>query len=103
MILIALWSAFILIPGLFPDVDASHYLLFSGTMLYFTYICNQVSPLVLTPKASMYFLSIPSSILWYVAYHYNDFLCIDPISEEVFVSLMFVYGYTMIYALSELP
>jgi hypothetical protein len=101
MILIILWFTFILIPGLFPDVDASHYLLFSSAMFYLTYIYNQVSPSVLTPRISMFFLSIPSSILWYIAYHYNDFLCINPISEEAFVGLMFIYGYTMIYISSE--
>ena len=101
MILIILWFSFILIPGLFPDIDAPHYLLFSSTMLYLTYVYNQVSPLILTPRISVFFLSIPSSILWYMAYHYNNFLCINPISEEAFVTLMFIYWYIMIYASSE--
>jgi hypothetical protein len=101
MNLIILWLTFILIPGLFPDIDASHYLLFSGTMFYLTYIYNQINPLILTPRISVLFLNIPSSILWYVAYHYNDFLCINPISKEFFVSLMFIYWYVMIYVASE--
>jgi len=98
---IVLWLIFIFIPGLFPDIDGSHYLLFSGTMFYLIYIYNQVSPVVLTPRMTMFFLSIPSAILWYIAYHYNDFLCINPISEESFTILMFIYWYAIIYIASE--
>jgi hypothetical protein len=101
MNLIILWLTFILIPGLFPDIDAPHYLLFSGTMFYLTYIYNQVSPQILTCRTSAFFLHIPSILLWYIAYHYNDFLCINPISEEFFVSLMFIYWYALIYTASE--
>jgi hypothetical protein len=101
MNLIILWLTFILIPGLFPDIDTSHYLLFTATMFYLTYIYNQVNPLILTPRISVFFLSIPSSILWYVAYHYNDFLSINPINEDLFVGLMLIHGYAMIYVASE--
>lgn len=103
MNLIILWLIFVLIPGLFPNIDASHYLLFSCTMLYSTYICNQVNPSTLTPRISVFFLTIPSTILWYIAYHYNDFLCVNPISEEFVISLMLIYWYIMIYAASEWP
>jgi hypothetical protein len=98
---IIFWLTFILIPGLFPDIDASHYLLFSCTMLYLTYIYNKVNPSILTPRISVLFLSIPSTLVWYIAYHYNDFLCINLISEEFFISLMFIYWYVIIYIASE--
>ena len=98
---IIFWLTFILIPGLFPDIDASHYLLFSGTMFYLTYIYNQVNPSILTPRISVFFLSIPSILLWYIAYYYNDFLCINPISKELLITLMFTYWYVMIYIASE--
>jgi hypothetical protein len=101
MNLIILWLTFILIPGLSPDIDALHYLLFSGTMFYLTYIYNQVNPLILTRRISAFFLSIPSILLWYIAYRYNDFLCINPISEEFFISLMLIYWYALIYTASE--
>jgi hypothetical protein len=101
MNLIIVWLIFIIIPGLFPNIDAPHYLLFGCTMFYLTYIYNQINPLMLTPRISVVFLSIPSGILWYVAYHYNDFLCINPVSEELFVGLMLIYWYIMIYVASE--
>jgi hypothetical protein len=90
-----------LIPGLFPGIGASHYLLFSGTMFYLTYIHNQINPSILTLRISVFYLTVPSALLWYIAYHYNDFLCINPISEELFISLMFIYWYVIIYIASE--
>ena len=96
-ILITIWLSFVLIMGLSDELDQYHYLLFSSFMLYFTYLYNQVLPINLSIKFTVTLLIIPSGILWYLAFVYNDFLSLNPLSYEAFVIMFFVYTYLLLY------
>lgn len=91
------WIGFILLMSFSEELDQAHFLLFSGSMLYFTYLHNRVNPKALSPKIVFALFNIPSILLWYIAFVYNDFLCIHPIPYEMFVALFFIYVYTILY------
>lgn len=81
------------------ELDQMHFFLFSGFMLYFTYFYNKMTPRVLSMKMGLIFFNVPANILWYIAFVYNDFLCINPVPHEIFMSLLFMYVYATIYLL----
>jgi hypothetical protein len=72
-------------------------------MFYFTCISNSLDPKHVSPRIFIIFLTIPSAIFWYIAFVYNDFLCLTPISYEFFVVLVFIYVYIMLYLFWEYP
>lgn len=98
MSLLVTWVSFILSMSFSEELDQSHYLLFSSSMFYFTYLHNRIKPTKISITAIILLFNIPSIILWYVAFVYNDFLCITPINYELFMSLFFTYTYVTIYA-----
>ena len=79
------------------ELDQTHFLLFSCSMFYLLYLCNRIRPTDLPLKSALLLFNFPTIILWYVAFVYNDFLCINPISYEVFMSLFFIYFYVILY------
>ena len=101
MSLILVWISFIILMSFSEELDQSHYLLFSGSMLYFTYLYNKIIPIYMSIKITLLLVNISSLILWYIAFVYNDFLSIKPISYELFMSLFFIYIYLMIYIFFE--
>ena len=82
-------------------LDPYYFLLFSAFMFYFIYLYNQIKPINISIRATILLFNIPSIILWYTAFVYNDFLSITPISYEMFMSLFFVYTYWMLYLFLE--
>jgi hypothetical protein len=100
MSLIIIWIIFIIFIG-FSTMDLPHYSLFSITMLYFTYIHNEIIPIKITPRAFIFSSAIPSGILWYIAYVCNDFLWVHPIRYELFASLFLIYTYMALYIICE--
>jgi len=101
MSLILTWISFVVLMSFSEELDQSHYLLFSSSMLYFTYLYNKVIPTYMSVKITLLLVNISSLILWYIAFVYNDFLSLKPLSYELFVSLFFTYIYLMIYVFFE--
>ena len=103
MNLVIIWICFIFLMTMSEELDQYHYLLFSSSMLYFTYLYNRIQPIRMSLRIGIIFLAIPSIIFWYIAFVYNDFLCLTPISYECLVSLVFIYSYLMTYIFWECP
>lgn len=101
MFLVLAWLCFILLMTLCEELDQLHYLLFSSSMLYLTYVVNKVKPFKITLRGIFLLLSIPNFLLGYVAFVYNDFLALNPISYECFIALLFIYVYVITYAFLE--
>jgi hypothetical protein len=103
MVLVAVWTGFILLMVFSEELNQSHYLLFSGSMFYFTYVYNKITPFKMTIRKTIVSLIIPNLIFWYIGFVYNDFLCLTPISYELFVTLLFTYIYLLLYIFIEHP
>jgi hypothetical protein len=103
MSLLLTWASFIVSMSFSEELDQSHYLLFSVSMLYFTYLYNRIKPTRISVKTILLLFNIPSIILWYIAFVYNDFLCITPINYELFKGLFFIYIYLTIYTFFKYP
>jgi hypothetical protein len=101
MVLVVIWICFILSMIFSEELDQPHYLLFSGLMLYFTYIYNKIAPFKMTARKIVFFTIIPNLIFWYIGFVYNDFLSLTPISYELFVFLLFTYTYLLLYIFAE--
>ena len=101
MSLIVVWVSFIVLMTFCKDLDQSHYLLFSSSMLYLTYVINKVQSFELTVRGLLLFLSIPHLIFGYIAFVYNNFLALNPIRDELFLTLLFIYTYLLAYAFLE--
>lgn len=97
MYLLVIWISFIVTTSFLEHCDQRNFLLWSGFMFGFTYLYNQVSPFHITIRTAILLFNVSGVILWYVAFVYNDFLSIDPISYESFICLFFVYIYLTLY------
>ena len=97
MSLIAIWSFFILLISYCEDFNIYQYLVSSCFMLRLTYSYNQVHHINIPLKLGLLLFNIPSLIFWYIAFVYNDFLAINPISCELFLLLFFIYAYLILY------
>lgn len=98
-----IWIGFVLLMSFSEELDQTHFLLFSCSMFYLLYLCNKIRPTDLSFKLALLLSNFPTIILWYLAFVYNDFLCITPISYEIFMSLFFVYFYTVFVCLYKNP
>ena len=98
---ILIWSSFILLIGFFTGLEDLTYLLFSVLMFCFTYVYNRIIPIKAKRRSLVVLLIVPSIILWYTIFVYNDFLSIAPLSYELFVSLFLIYSYLMFYILKK--
>ena len=103
MILLLVWILFIFSLSLAKELDQIYYFLLSVLMLYFTYLYDQAYPIKISLRTNICLLFIPSIILWYIAFVYNDFLCLTPMSHETLVSILFFHIYIMIYTFWESP
>ena len=103
MILLLVWPFFILLLSLAKELDQIHYFLSSVLMFYFTYLYDQVYIIKISLRTNVCLLLIPSIIFWYIAFVYNDFLCLTPISHEILVSILFFHAYIMMYVFWECP
>jgi len=103
MILLLVWVIFILSLSLAKELDQIHYCLFSILMLYFIYLYDQVYTIKISLRTNICLLLIPSIIFWYIAFVYNDFLCLTPISHETLISILFFHAYIMMYVFWECP
>lgn len=99
---ILVWTGFVLLMSFSEELDLAHFTLFSGSMLYFTYLYNKINPIVFSKKSILLLFNVPTIIIWYIAFVYNDFLCLNPISYEMFMSLFFIYFYITLYLLINL-
>jgi hypothetical protein len=97
MNIILFWIGFIILMSFSEELDQAHFLLFSGSMFYFTYLQNRINPAVLSTKMILILFNIPTIILGYITFVYNDFLCLNPISSEMFMSLFFIYASVTLY------
>jgi hypothetical protein len=103
MMLAVIWTSFILLMIFSEELDQPHYLLFSGLMFYLTYVYNKINPFKMTVRKTIILLTIPNLIFWYIGFVYNDFLCLTPISYELFIALLFTYTYLLLYIFTEHP
>lgn len=97
MNLILIWTGFTILISVLDELDTKHFVLFCGAMLYFTYLYNQIKPTDISLKSVLLFFNISTLIFWYIVFVYNDFLSINPISHEIFMSWFFIYFYLMLY------
>jgi hypothetical protein len=98
--LVLIWILFIVFTSI-TEIDEPHYLLFSTVMFYITYIHNQIIPNNMSLRTCTILISIPSFIMSYMAERYNSFLCLNPINDELFMTLVFIYWYLIIHIISE--
>ena len=101
MFFVFLWLCFVILMTLCGELDQLHYLLFSSSMFYLIYVTNKVRPFKLTLRGLLLLLSVPNFLFGYVAFVYNDFLALNPISYELFIALLFIYVYVITYAFLE--
>jgi hypothetical protein len=92
-----IWIGFILLMSSIEELDQAHFLLFSCSMFYLFYLYNSIRPTYLSLKTFLFLFNFSTIILWYVAFVYNDFLCITPMPYEMFMSLFFTYLYVIFY------
>ena len=91
-----IWFSFIILMGV-SETDDSHYFLFCISMLYVTYLYNQILYIKLTPKIFSVIFFIPSVILWWIIYVYNYLLSFNPISDYIMVYIILTYFYLLVY------
>ena len=92
-----IWTGFIILISVLEELDKRHFVLFGGSMLYFIYLYNQVNPTSISSKSVLLLFNVPTLIFWYIIFVYNDFLSINPVSHEVFISWFFIYFYLVLY------
>ena len=97
MSLVVTWILFILLMSFFDGLEQLNFFLGSGLMLYFTFVCNRIKPITLLPRTAILLLLIPSTLIWYTVFIYNDFLSLTPLTNEFFTGLFFVYTCFLIY------
>ena len=101
MILLLIWIVFVFSLSLAKELDQLHYFLFSGLMFYFSYLYHQIYPIKISLRTNVCLLVIPSIIFWYIAFVYNNFLCLTPVSDEILVGMLFFHTYVMLYVFWE--
>lgn len=101
-IFISTWLSFILLVSFSEELDLNHFLLLSVLTFYFTYFYNQINPKILSKKIVLLLFSIQSTMMWYVGFIYNDFLCLNPMPHEMFLNLFVLYFFITIYFISKL-
>jgi hypothetical protein len=94
-----IWTGFVILISILEELDKKHFVLFGGAMFYFMYLYNQVKPTSISSKSVLLLFNVPTLIFWYIIFVYNDFLSINPVSHEVFMSWFFIYFYLMLYFL----
>jgi len=102
MNLTLIWTGFIILISVLGELDKRHFVLFGGSMFYFIYLYNQLKPVSLSSKLVLLLFNIPTLVFWYIGFVYNDFLSINPVSSEVFMSWFFIYLYLMFYFFNSL-
>ena len=103
MNLFIIWICFVFLMTVSKQLDQYHYMLFSVSMLYFTYVYNRIYPIRMSLRATVMFLIIPSTIFWYIAFVYNNFLCLTPLNYDLLACLLFIYVYLTTYIFWECP
>ena len=96
---IGIWSGFILSLSFFEELNQYLYFFLSLLMFGLTYVSNQMNPLRISLKLAIIIFNVPGLMLWYLAFVYNDFLAINPVSYELFMSIFFIYCYLLLYIL----
>jgi hypothetical protein len=97
MRLIFLWISFIYALSCSEYLTHYQYFVSSIFMFYFIYLLNNLYEKHVSSRIFIVFLTIPSAIFWYIAFVYNDFLCLTPLSYELFMVLFFNYIYLMVH------
>nr|BBC77605.1 hypothetical protein [Nitzschia sp. PL1-4] len=103
MALVFSWSSSILLISLLDELTQINYLVFSFIMFCLTYFLNYSVNIIVPFRVAILLLNIPNIILWYIAFVYNDFLCITPLSDEIFMGLFLLYSYLNLYFYLEFP
>jgi hypothetical protein len=97
MSLVITWVLFIFLMSFFDGLEQLNFFFSSGLMLYFTFVYNRIKPTTIFPRTAIILLLIPSILIWYTVFIYNDFLSLTPLTNEFFIGLFFIYIYSLIY------
>ena len=97
MSLTVLWGSFVFLISYSEEVSQYYYFFLSGLMFWLTYLNNQIWSVNISMKTALILLTVPSLILWYIAFVYNDFLAIRPISFELLLAIFFIHSYLTLY------
>jgi hypothetical protein len=97
MILIIIWVIFIVFISASQELSQLCYFVSSILLLGFTYAYNQTNFVDFSLKFVIGLLSLPSTLFWYVAFVYNNFLSLTPIDPKIFMNIAFVYLYIVLY------
>ena len=76
MNLMVIWVGFIIFISIFQELNLLHYLFFNILILWLIYLHNLIKPLEISPKNFILFLSVPSIIICYITFIYNNFLLV---------------------------
>ena len=76
MNLMVIWVGFIIFISIFQELNLLHYLFFNILILWLIYLHNLIKPLEISPKIFILFLSVPSMIICYITFIYNNFLLV---------------------------
>ena len=99
--LIFCWLIFIVSVCNAEAVDHSAFFYFSAIMFFVTYYLNFKKNITMSLQVTIFFLSIPSSIYWFVFIVHNRHFKLDPFSYEFVIFIMLLYFYAMLYVFSE--
>ena len=103
MILLLIWILFIFSLSLARELNQFQYFICSGLMFYFIYLYHQMYSIKIHLRTNICLLIVPSIIFWYIAFVYNNFLCLTPIKYEILVGMVFFHAYIMLYIFLECP
>jgi len=76
MNLTVIWISFIFFVSVFQELNLLNYLLFSVFILWFTFINNLIKPSQISSNIFFLFCSVPSAIICYITFIYENFLLI---------------------------
>lgn len=77
MNLLVIWLSFIIFIGIFQKISLLHYFFLIILMLWFTYLYNLVKPLQISLKLFILFTTLPSIVMGYITFIYNNFLIVN--------------------------
>ena len=98
--IIIVWIIVTITIGYFK-FNTTQFIYASLVMLFLTYYTHHELNTTMSLKNAILLTIIPNAIMWYLAYHCNNFLWIYPLERWVFVSIFLVYSYILMYIVCE--
>jgi hypothetical protein len=96
MQLLMIWIIITITIGILK-FNSNQYIILSLIMLCITKVCNEITPTTMSFRNSVVLSILPNTIIWYLAYHCNNFLWVYPYSRYYFIGLFCLYSYILLY------